>query len=116
MKIYNHHVELIFELPPYQWKAKGEINLKKQLSDAEMPVEAITTKAAKLPKSKKAVSKAMTMGAAPEKLYVKTGIRDAEMNPWDVAHLSSKAVGAQTAFIEPDLLQEFVVDTNMNAA
>ena len=116
MKIYNHHVDLIFELPAYQGKAKGAVNLKKQLSDAGVPVESITTKAAKLPKSKKAVSKAMAMAAAPEKLYIKTGIRDAEMNPWDVAHLSSKAVGAQTAFIEPDLLQEFVVDTNMNAA
>src|SRR6185436_4640068 len=43
-------------------------------------------------------------------------IRDAEMNPWDVAHLSSKAIGTQSAFIEPDLLHEFAVDTNTNSA
>jgi hypothetical protein len=115
MKIYNHRVELIIDPPAIQAKSKTPFNLKKSLADAGIPVENINTKSAKLPKSKKVLSKGLP--AAPtEKLYVKTGIRDAEMNPWDVAHLSSKAIGAQTAFIEPDLLQEFVVDTNTNAA
>lgn len=113
MKIYNHHVELIIDPPAVQAKTAAPFNLKKQLAAAGVPVESVTKKSAPLPKSKRG---AKAMGTAPpEKLYVKTGIRDAEMNPWDVAHLSSKALGAQTAFIEPDLLQEFPVDTNANA-
>lgn len=114
MKIYNHRVELIIDPPSMLAKTAAPLNLKKSLAAAGVPIESITTKSAKLPKSKRS-QKAMT--AAPsERLYVKTGIRDAEMNPWDVAHLSSKAIGAQAAFIEPDFLQEFPVDTNANAA
>jgi subtilisin family serine protease len=114
MKIYNHRVELIIDKPSVFAKSKGPFNLKKLLADAGVPVETITTKNVKLPKSKIPLPK--SAGATSERIYVKTGIRDAEMNPWDVAHLSSKAIGVQTAFIEPDLLQEFAVDTNTNAA
>ena len=115
MKIYNHRIELIIDQPSQQAKSKAPLNLKKQLADAGIPVEAITKKSVKLPKNRRPLSKAMP-GTINEKLYVKTGIRDVEMNPWDVAHDASKAIGAQTAFIEPDLLHEFVVDTNTNAA
>lgn len=115
MKVYHHRVELIVDKSSALAKAKTSFNLKKSLADAGIPVESITTKEASLPKSKKVLAKAMP-SSGTERLYVKTGIRDSEMNPWDVAHLSSKAIGAQTAFIEPDLLQEFAVDTNTNAA
>jgi subtilisin family serine protease len=115
MRIYNHRVELIIDQSSIQAKSKGSLNLKKQLSESGVPVEAIITKAARLPKSKKALSK-VTTRTPNEKIYVKTGIRDAEMNPWDIAHLSSKAIGAQSAFIEPNLLHEFAIDSNTNAA
>jgi subtilisin family serine protease len=113
MKIYNHRVELIVGPQAMLSKSKSSFNLKKQLANAGIPVENISSKSAKLPKNKNVLSKA---APASESVYVKTGIRDSEMNPWDVAHLSSKAIGAQTAFIEPDLLQEFAIDTNTNAA
>ena len=115
MKIYNHHVELIIEAPPVGAKTAGSLNLKTALAEAGIPVMEMQVKGAKLPKVKNLSAKAMK--AMPrEKLYVKTAIRDSEMNPWDVAHLSTKAAGAQASFIEPDLLQEFAVDTNFNAA
>ncbi len=90
MKIYNHRIELIIDQPSQQAKSKAPLNLKKQLADAGIPVEAITKKSVKLPKNKRPLSKAMP-GTINEKLYVKTGIRDVEMNPWDVAHDASKA-------------------------
>lgn len=114
MKIYNHRVELIIDPPSIMAKNKSTSNLRKQLKEAGVTVEDITSKSAKLPKAK-TTSKAFP-GKQSEKIYVKTGIRDSEMNPWDVAHASSKAIGAQTTFIEPDLLHEFYVDTNTNAA
>lgn len=113
MKIYNQRVELIIEPSSAFSKSKSPLNLKKQLSAAGIPVESITSKKVKQPASRRPLSKLSPDGA--DKIYVKTAIRDAEMNPWDVAHQSSKAIGAQTAFIEPDLLQEFMVDTNANS-
>ncbi|HVF97508.1 MAG TPA: hypothetical protein VM871_09315, partial [Flavisolibacter sp.] len=114
MKIYNHRVELIIDQPAVQAKGAASLNLKKSLADAGIPVVEMKTRTARLPKAK--ISAKSLQASPPDKLYVKTGIRDVEMNPWDVAHLSSKAIGAQTAFIEPDLLQEFTVAENTSAA
>jgi len=86
------------------------------LDDAGVPVETIYTKNFQAPKSRKALAKSVPATTTADKIYVKTALRDAEMNPWDVAHLCSKAIGTQAGFIEPDLLQEFAVDTNTNAA
>lgn len=114
MKVYNHRVELIMNAPLLQAKGRSASGLKKQLSDAGIPVEAIRKKAAPLPAAKKANAKNFS-GTTREKLYVKTGIRDTEMTPWDVAHLATKA-GTAIGFVEPDLLNEFVVDRNFDAA
>jgi len=113
MKIYNHGVELIIDPPSAQAKSKALVNLKKQLANEGIPVVNITQKNARLPYNSSLAKE--IPGALSQKMYVKTKISDAEMNPWDVAHLSSKAIGIKTAFIEPDLFQEFVVDTNSNA-
>src|SRR4051794_5175557 len=113
MKIYHQPVELIVTAPPANAKSKSPFNLKKQLADAGIPVESISKKTAQLPAGKKTGAKALAV-PLQEKLYVKTKIRDSEMNPWDVAHTASKAMNA--SFIEPDLLQEFAVDRNIDAA
>ena len=117
MKVYNHRVELIMNAPLTNTNANAKSksgDVKKQLADAGIPVASVSKKAAKLPPSKKAVAKNLP-GATREKLYVKTEIRDSEMNPWDVAHMANRA-GAQIGFVEPDLLNEFVVDRNFNSA
>jgi subtilisin family serine protease len=113
MKIYNSKVELIINTPATQGKAIAP-NYKKLLTEAGIPIDEVLNKKAPLPRSAKAViaKNAKTNG----RLYVKTGIMDSEMNPWDVAHQSAKAFGPATTFIEPDLLKEFVIDTNAAAA
>lgn len=120
MKIYNQKVELIFEpgsLGSIQSKSKGLADIAKKLKNAGIPVEDVSTKSAPLPPAKKGFKSALSKSAKAENLYVKTAIRDSEMNPWDVAHLSSKAVGPQASFVEPDILQEYTVtDANANAA
>ena len=113
MKVHHQPIELIVDAPPLNAKSKSTFNLKKQLADAGIPVEATENRSAKLPTNKNVLSKSFP-GTAPGKLYVKTKIRDSEMNPWDIAHTASKSTGNN--FVEPDLLQEFAVDRNIDAA
>src|SRR5688500_15321110 len=111
MRVYNQPVELIVETTTAVSAKSKQGDIKKLLGDAGITVAAIK-------KSQAAVSKVSAKSKAtllqPEKVYVKTGINDAEMNPWDVAHQSSKALGTQAVFIEPDVLQEFVTDNNVD--
>ena len=116
MRVTNQPVELIIETttaPQAKSKSRSSGNdLRKTLMDAGIPVDDITTsKNAVLPIQAKA-----KRGLAPAdgKVYVKTAIRDFEMNPWDVAHQSARALGTTTTFAEPDLMQEFVVDNNVD--
>ncbi|HMJ46631.1 MAG TPA: hypothetical protein VK498_04845, partial [Ferruginibacter sp.] len=112
MQIHNKRVELIIE-PATSSRSLAPLNLKKQLKSVGIEIEVMPAKA-KLPLSKKGAKG--IMGVKNDRVYIKTNIRDNDMNPWDVAHLSIKATGNQAAFIEPDMLHEFVVDTNLNAA
>ncbi|MEP7108532.1 MAG: S8/S53 family peptidase [Ferruginibacter sp.] len=114
MKIYNQPVELIINMPPANLKSLASLNLKKQLSDAGVPVETILNKSVKMPAGKKSAARSFP-AATKEKIYVRTKIKDSEMNPWDLAHLASKSVGAQMSFIEPDFLQEFAVNNNLSS-
>lgn len=112
MKVYNQRVSLIVETPPATADSKSPLSLQKQLEEGGVPIEKIV--------HKKGISAKGSNGkAAPvatnEKAQVETKISDAEMNPWDVAHLSAKAM-AQHTFVEPDLLQEFVTDPNIDAS
>ncbi len=115
MKIYNQPVELIIDSPAIQSKSRTSPDLKKTLRDAGIAVEAIRSKAATFPRRRGPTAKSI-QAPPPEKVYVTTGICDTEENPWDVAHRASKAMGTQTAFVEPDGLQEFLVNTHTNTA
>lgn len=114
MRVTNQPIELIIETSPGpQSKSKSAAtpNLRKALKEGGITIENITP-------AQKATGnrQAKTMTAAPEKnkVYVKTGIKDYEMNPWDAAHLSAKALGTASTFVEPDLMQEYVTDNNID--
>lgn len=93
------------------------INLKKMLAEVGIPLEEVLDKKASLPRKKADPEKKRFPVAAPahERVYLKTGIRDSEMNPWDVAHQSAGAFSARLTFVEPDMLKEFSIDTNVTA-
>lgn len=111
MRVYHQPVELIIETaPPVQAKGKNG-DVKKNLKDAGITVTSIQ----KEPTTHKRGAKAFD-ATANEKLHVKTQIKDSEMNSWDVAHISAKALGVKSTFIEPDFLQEFVTDRNIDAS
>ncbi|MGV3656709.1 MAG: S8 family peptidase [Chitinophagaceae bacterium] len=115
MRVTNQPVELIIETaatPAAKGRSRAAgTDIKKALKDAGIEVEEITPAQEMLtPMQAKAMAKAPAAG----KVYVKTGVKDYEMNPWDVAHQSAKALGTASTFAEPDVLQEFVVDNNMD--
>jgi hypothetical protein len=111
MKPTNQPVELIVRINPMHAKSKGSNDLKAQLKEAGIPVQS-SKKSKHTPPASPLAKK---FGGADETLFVKTAIRDSEMNPWDVAHLTNKALKQKASFIEPDLLQEFVVDRNIDS-
>lgn len=118
MKVYNQPVELIIDLPPINSKSKsGSINLKKRLEAAGIPVDEISKKEIQLSRIPKGKSKTKALPVPTRrKMYVKTKIKDSEVNPWDIAHISAKAIAPQPVFTEPDLLNEFITDQNIDAS
>ena len=118
MKVYHQPIELIIDMPAVTSKSKGvSFNFKKLLQEAGVPVEGFPEKEVELPRISKAKTKPKSV-AVPvrKKVYVKTKIKDSEANPWDIAHLSSKAIAPQPVFTEPDFLHEFVTDRNIDAS
>ena len=107
MKIYNQPVELIIETASSS-KSFSTVHVKKELNNA-----GITTEEVHEPKVKSKSTASATLGKKGN-VYVKTAIKDAEMNPWDVAHTTAKTLGKNAGFIEPDLPQEFVIDRNVD--
>ena len=110
MKNYQP-VELIISPANIFAKNKPTGSIKKLLKDSGIPVEEVIEPKTKMPASKKPLAKS----ALPkQKTYVKTKLNGAEMNPWDVAHTAAKALGSQASFVEPDLLNEYAADQNID--
>lgn len=110
MKQYNQPVDLIIHpgaaVP--QTKSKDltgiQQTIRRQLKAAGIPIERVkgfTLPAAALSKS---------LSATRGNVYAKTKINDAEVSAWDVAHIACNALRDQKAFVEPDFLQEFIID------
>jgi subtilisin family serine protease len=114
MTIYNKPVELIIDVPTATAKSAGGKAIDKVLAEAGIPVNELETRSARLKLGKQAPMAKGAKSAAPvaEKLYLKTGISDAEANPWDVAHTAVKQMGASVGFVEPDMMHEYAMDRN----
>lgn len=112
MKIHNQPIELIIEQSPFAKSTTGS-DLKKQLKEAGIPVNSIVEKKIKLPRAKKDAMLRKGMAIPNSQVYVKTALKDAEMNPWDAAHISARAMGNKV-FVEPDLLNEYTSDHNFD--
>lgn len=114
MKIYHQPVELIIQSPAVTAKAIGPDPLAKQLANAGIPVEEIVNRSATLPQTSlaKLAGKSAPALSSEKKLYVKTAIKDSEVNPWDLAHEAAKVL--KNGFVEPDFLQEFTTDNNID--
>ena len=110
MKNYQP-VELIISPATTFAKNKPTGSIKTLLKNSGIPVEEVMEPKTKMPASKKPMAKS---GLPKQKTYVKTKLNGSEMNPWDVAHTAAKALGAQAGFVEPDLLNEYAADQNID--
>jgi subtilisin family serine protease len=113
MKIYHQPIELIIKgSSSTKPLGKSVLNVKSLLNKAGLQVESVRNSNAGAPPAK---GKALK----PQKdarLYVKTRLRDSEMNPWDAAHAAAEALGAGASFIEPDLLHEYTMPNNLHVS
>jgi subtilisin family serine protease len=114
MKIFNQPIELIVKPGPMGGKAAGAGNIRKQFAAAGLPVDDIVDRSIQLPVKAGQKRTAKSMPGTQANRYVRTRITDAEMNPWDAAHLGARALGSGVGFVEPDMLNEYVVDRNLD--
>ncbi len=48
-----------------------------------------------------------------KKYVAKTNVSESEINPWDLAHITNKNIDAVQSFVEPDAINELVIDDKM---
>ena len=48
-----------------------------------------------------------------KKYIAKTNVSESEINPWDLAHITNKSIETLQSFVEPDAINELVVDDKM---
>jgi hypothetical protein len=105
MKRYDKPIDLIIEMPQATRSAKRFTNPGRQLKDAGIPVESI-----EIMQSSRQGRVSKKRGAGTKKLHLRTSVSDMEVNPWDLAHISKKAMGAAASYIEPDGWNEYVTE------
>ncbi|HRP55753.1 S8/S53 family peptidase [Agriterribacter sp.] len=112
MKQYNQPVDLIIHpraatSPQAKFKLRPGIQKRilQKLEWAGIPVHTVKESALAGVLS---ISKSTSIPCC--NVYAKTKINDAEVNPWDVAHMARTALKDPYTFVEPDFLQEFLID------
>lgn len=112
MKRYNQPVEIIIHpgsATPQPKSVTGgsvEKSILRQLEAAGIPMHAVKQSDHIAPVPYKSKHQQLSF----QNVIAKTKINDTEVNPWDVAHIARAALQDRKAFVEPDFLQEFVID------
>lgn len=113
MKKYNQPIELIVKRPATILQSKSAQNdLSKSFKKAGVEIEIISENQLAIFK-KKFVSKATKTASA--NVIIKTNAKDTEVNPWDIAHISLDSLGKDASYIEPNFINEFVVERKVDA-
>jgi len=53
------------------------------------------------------------LSPSSQKLLAKTNVSEAEVNPWDLAHMVNDQIKTNQSFVEPDLVSEFIIDNKV---
>lgn len=113
MEKTNQPIELIIQTHPSTIQSKSmNGDLSQKLKSMGIEVEIISTEETKSSGKAKGLN-----GHETEKrnVLVRTKAKDTEINPWDMAHLSADAAGKSAKYIEPNILNEFVVDRKVDS-
>ncbi|MCC7058460.1 MAG: S8/S53 family peptidase [Chitinophagales bacterium] len=112
MKKYNQPIELIVKRPATILQSKNaQKELSKNFKKAGIDIEFISVNKPAISK-KKFPGKAIKTGSS--NVIVKTNAKDTEVNPWDMAHVSLDSLGADASYIEPNFINEFVVERKVD--
>jgi hypothetical protein len=106
MKRFDKPIDLIIEKRPVAVASKAFTDIEKKLKDAGIEISDMKESPPVM-----MMTKGKGLGTKPvgkEKVQIKTAVSDMEINPWDMAHLSIKALGKTAAYVEPDFWDEFV--------
>jgi hypothetical protein len=113
MEKTNQPIELIIQTPSSSIQSKSmNGDLSQKLKSMGIEVEIISGE------ESKSFSKAKNISGLETKkrnVLVRTKANDTEINPWDMAHLSSDAAGKSALYIEPNILNEFVADRKVDS-
>ena len=113
MKTYNLPVELIIQMPAHTIQSKSvSLDVVRKLKRAGIDAKMEDNHQ---PTSKKQDIASKSTNPSGNNIAVKTNALDTEINPWDIAHLSADALGADAAYIEPNFINEFTVDRKVDA-
>lgn len=114
MKKYNQPIELIVKRPVTILQSKSaQKDLSKSFANAGIKTEIVSEYRPEVSK-KKITSKSFNPISA--NVVLKTDAKDTEVNPWDMAHISLDSIGKDISYIEPNLINEFVVERKVDVS
>lgn len=117
MKRYNQPVDIIIHpgsaTPQGKLKTQphAEKSILQQLQAAGIPMHTVKHSAHIAPLSYPSKHQQVIF----QNVIAKTKINDTEVSSWDVAHMARAALQNRKAFVEPDFLQEFIIDQKNTA-
>jgi len=111
-------IDLIIQSPVSETTSKSVKKSKSGFVE-KLKAEGINLRVEELYQQPKKVPKSKSFKAPAQKektvqhLIAKTGVSQSEMNPWDMAHLVNRNIASSQSFVEPDALNEFIVDAKV---
>ena len=112
MQTANGKVELIINTASFP--AKG-ISLSSSKLDfvSKLKADGIKLQVKDFVPQKKTKAKG-PLSPSSQKLLAKTNVSEAEVNPWDLAHMVNDEIETNQSFVEPDFVSEFIVDNKVH--
>src|SRR4030095_14378651 len=109
-------IDLIIQSPSSEPTSKS-IKKSKPAFVEKLKAEGITLKLEDLYETPKKLPKSKSFKAPSQDkvqhVLAKTNVPESEMNPWDMAHIVNRSITSSQSFVEPDVLNEFIVDTKI---
>jgi subtilisin family serine protease len=111
MQMANGKIELIINTASFPTKGKP-LSRSKLDFVSKLKADGIKLQVTDFAPPKKTKTKG-PLSPSSQKLLAKTNVSEAEVNPWDLAHMVNDQIKTNQSFVEPDLVSEFIVDNKV---
>jgi subtilisin family serine protease len=108
----NGKIELIINTASFPTKGKPLSKSKLDFVN-KLKADGIKLKVSDFAPPRKGKTKG-PLSASSQKLIAKTNVSEAEVNPWDLAHMVNDEIKTNQSFVEPDFTSEFIVDRKVH--